>query len=379
MIPVFKPSYGQEEVNAVARVLESGWTGLGPEVAKFEEEFAHYIGVEYAVATNSGTAALHLAVEGLPATDTRELVITTPLTFVSTNHAILLGGKKPYFCDVEPDTLNLDPDSIPEHALVNACAIMCVHFGGHSCDMYKLRNLADKYDLKIIEDAAHACGGKYYWEMLGSMGDVGCFSFHAVKNLSCGSGGMLTTNHKTVYERARSLRWVGIDKSTWDRSDGTYAWEYDVTELGYNYYMNDISAAIGRIQLEKLEDANLTRGALADRYTHAFDTSSYEHDSWFPATPVTHHYATSAWHNYVIKVPARDALHLMLKDLMIGSSVHYKPNTLYSTYSAHQEPCPVAMDAWSKILTLPLYPGLSLEDQDLIINAVLDHTETCRA
>jgi perosamine synthetase len=368
MIPVFKPSYGPEEVEAVARVLESGWTGLGPEVEKFEDEFAEYIGTRYAVATNSCTAALHLAIECLP-TDSLEYVITTPITFVSTNHAILWGGKKPYFCDVEPDTLNIDPDKIPAEALEKACAIMCVHFGGHACDMVKLEKLADEYNLQIIEDAAHGCGGKHYWRRLGSIGNMGCFSFHAVKNLSCGSGGMLTTNDKDVYGKARSLRWLGVDRSTWDRSINTYTWEYDITGLGLNYYMNDISAAIGRVQLAKLDKANALRKRLADRYTVAFSMDDTIE------LPASKSYADSSWHNYVIKVPNRAWLHKRLEAVGVGSSVHYKPNTLYSTYLGSAGECPVAMDVWKKLLTLPLYPDLAQSDQDHIIDSVLKCVE----
>jgi len=371
MIPVFKPSYGQEEVDAVARVLASGWTGLGPEAAKFEEEFADYIGVEYAVATNSGTAALYMAMECLP-DDRRKYIITTPYTFVSTNHAIMHSRWIPYFCDVEYDTMNIDLDKIPEEVLEDACAIMCVHFGGHACNMDRILDLASEYDLKVIEDAAHGCGGKHYWNRLGSIGDMGCFSFHAVKNLSCGSGGMLITDDKAVYEKARSLRWFGVDRSTWDRAKNMYTWEYDVTELGHNYYMNDTSAAIGRIQLEKLEDANLLREGLADRYTRFLCADDAI------GVPIQERYAHSVWHNYVIKVPERDILHETLQEIGVGSSVHYKPNTLYSMYAGYDGPCPVAMDVYTKAITLPLYPDLLHEDQDRIINAVLDHAENCR-
>ena len=373
MIPVFKPSYGPEELAAVDRVLQSGWTGLGPEVAKFEIEFAEYIGTKHAVATNSCTAALHMAVLCLPEDDERDGVITTPITFVSTNHAILHGGKKPYFCDVEPDTLNIDPDKIPVEFLEKSCAIMCVHFGGHSCDMHKLQALADTYNLKIIEDAAHACGGRHYWHKLGSVGDIGCFSFHAVKNLSCGSGGMITTNDKDVADKVRSLRWLGVDSSTWDRAKDAYSWEYDITGLGLAYYMNDISAAIGRVQLKKLDYANALRASLADRYNAAFsNTGEIE-------VPTKKNYAQSSWHNYVIKVGGRDELHKSLQVAGIGSSVHYKPNTLYSTYLGYEASCPVAMEMWPQLLTLPLYPDLEEQAQAYIIDSVLYHTATWRA
>ena len=197
-IPVFKPSYGAAEFKALKKVLQSGWTGLGPETEAFENEFAEYIGVRYAVAVNSCTAALHLAlkVAGVEGGE----VITTPMTFVATNHAILYNSSIPVFCDIEPDTLNIDPARIEALITKKTRAIMAVHYGGHACDMDALRKIAKKYRLRVIEDCAHACGGEYKQVKLGATGDIGCFSFQAVKNLSTGDGGMITTNSKCWHD-----------------------------------------------------------------------------------------------------------------------------------------------------------------------------------
>jgi perosamine synthetase len=372
MIPIFKPSYNDREAIAVAGVLASGWSGMGPRVEEFEAKFAEYIGTKYAVALNSGTAALHLAVKCLVPPGLT--IITTPITFVSTAHAILYNDCKPVFVDVEPDTLNIDPTSISEELLEEAMAIIVVHYAGHACDMDRINTLAEAYDLTVIEDAAHGCGGKFKDRMLGNVGDVGCFSFHAVKNLSCGDGGMITTNNEGLAEYVRRMRWVGIDKSTWGRSEkaGQYAWDYNVSSLGFKCHMNDITAAIGLVQLEKLDEANSLRSRLAQRYTDAF-YSGHAAVADVVETPTVKPYATSAWHAYVIKTQLRAELHSFLAERGISSGVHYKPLNLHSFYYlGHGREAPESFDLWRRLLTLPLYPDMTDQEQDRVIEAVTD-------
>ena len=367
MIPVFRPDHDEREVQAVREVLLSGWTGLGPKVAEFEKAFAEYIGVQFAVATNSCTSALHLALRCWAENTGPGYIITTPMSFISGTHAIMYENMFPYFGDVERDTLNLDIRSVPKEVLRSAKGILCVHFGGHACDMDTIMQVAEDYDLFVIEDVAHGCGGSHRGRKLGGLVDAGCFSFQSVKNLSCGDGGMLTTNSRAAYEEASKLRWLGIDKSTWSRKSGEYAWDYDVSELGYKYHMNDITAAIGLVQLEKLDDANNRRRQLAERYNKKLRTVH------------THQperaYATSCWHNYVIRTPERDRLFLHLKDAGIDSSVHYKPHYLYDLYKWVPGDHPVADEVWKDILTLPLYPSMTEDEQDLVINEVHKFTE----
>lgn len=232
MIPVFKPSYGKEELEALQEPFKTGWIGLGPKTKEFEEKFARYIGTDYAVGLNSCTAALHLGVK-LMGVEGKE-VITTPMTFVSTNHAILYSGGIPVFCDIEEDTLNIDTSKIEKLITKSTAAIIVVHYGGHACDMDKVLELAKKYDLKVIEDCAHGCGGEFKGKKLGSIGDVGCFSFHAVKNLATGEGGMLTLDDPEMYGHLKKLRWLGISADTFSREEKDtkkYSWFYEVEEL----------------------------------------------------------------------------------------------------------------------------------------------------
>jgi len=363
-IPVFKPSLGQEELEAVKRVLESGWWGLGPTTKEFEEKFARYIGVETAVGLNSGTAALQLALK-LAAVEGKE-VITTSITFISTNHAILYNGGIPVFADVEPDTLNVNVQDIEQRITDNTRAILVVHFGGHPCDMDPVMRLAEKHGLKVIEDCAHACGAAYKGRKAGSIGDYGCYSFHAVKNLACGEGGMVTAHSEAEAKRLKGLRWLGIDQGTWDRSDADkrYSWNYTVKELGFKAHLNDIPAAIGICQLEKLDRLNGRRREVAGMYTEALSKLD-----WIE-TPVEKDYAESSFHNYVIKLDNRDNFvdYMTQKGISIG--VHYYPNHLYEMYKPYYRHLPIAETVWKRIATLPLYPDLTEAEVTLIIDSI---------
>jgi len=365
MIPVFKPSYGKEEFAAVKEVMKSGWVGLGPKTQEFEEAFAKYIGVKFAVALNSCTAALHLALKVMEVEGSE--VLTTPITFVSTNHAILYNNAKPIFCDVEPDTLNISFKEIEKNITPNTKAIITVHYGGHPCDMSPIRKLAKDRNVKIIEDAAHACGGEYKNRKVGALGDIACFSFHAVKNLATGEGGMITTNDKRIYERLKKLRWLGITKGTWDREASEkhsgikkYSWYYDVEEVGFKCHLNDIPAAIGIVQLKKLDKMNDKRRKLSFRYNELLKGADDIE------TPVVKDYAKSAHHNYVIKTEKRDGLNAYLQEKGISTGVHYIPNHHYRMYKNCKADCPVVEKVWKKLLTLPLYPDLALKEQDAI-------------
>jgi len=367
MIPVFRPSYGKEEIESISEVLRSGWIGLGPKTKEFEEQFASFLGIHFAVAVNSGTAALHLSmkVAGVEGYE----VITTPMTFISTNHAILYSGGVPVFADIEPYTLNIDPEDVKRKITERTRAIVIVHYGGHACDMDQILTIAKENRLKVIEDAAHACGGKFRGQMLGSLGDFGCFSFHAVKNLATGDGGMIATNDAEADNRLRKLRWMGISRNTWDRSERKgYSWEYNVEELGFKYHMNDITAALGLVQLAKLEKNNARRRYLAERYTCLLS------DIEWIEKPVEKDYTRSAWHNYVIKVVSPvDRYPLMehLKAHGISTGMHYIPNHLYQMYRPYVNgPLPVTESVWKRLITLPLFPDLTDEQQDMIVDII---------
>ena len=364
MIPLFKPSYGKEELDALKEPFKTGWIGLGPKTKEFEEKFVKYIGGKYAVGVNSATAALHLALKIMNVENGE--VITTPMTFVSTNHAILYNNATPVFADIEEDTLNIDVDEVIKSITNKTKAIIVVHYGGHACNMDSILEISRKKGIKVIEDVAHGCGGEYKGRKLGSLGDVGCFSFHAVKNLATGDGGMIIINDPSLDSRLRKLRWLGISRDTWNRSevDNKYSWYYTVEELGYKCHMNDITAALGLAQLEKLDRLNEKRKRIVKLYNEAFAGLD-----WLE-TPIEKDYAKSANHNYVIKLEKRDELIDYLVKYGISTGVHYFPNHLYSMYKKFKANVPVAEKIWKRLVTLPLFPDLTDSEIQEIIERV---------
>ena len=293
-------------------------------------------------------------------------IITTPMTFISTNHAILYNNAKPVFADIEEDTLNIDPAEIEKKVTSNTKAIVVVHYGGHACDMDRIMAIAKKHRLKVIEDCAHGCGGEFKGKKLGSIGDIACFSFHAVKNLATGEGGMITLNDKNLAERLKRLRWLGISRDTFSRNvpNKGYSWYYNVEEIGYKYHMNDIPAAIGLVQLRKLKKLNGLREKLYLNYNKQLaDVRQIK-------IPVIKPYANNAYHNYVIKAQNRDDLIEYLKGKDIATGVHYIPNHLYDIYREYRTSLPIAERTWKKLVTLPLFPDLSAQDQMKIINSI---------
>jgi len=369
MIPVFRPLINKKEVlPELEKIFDSGWIGLGPKTSEFEEKFSAYIGVKYAVAVNSATSALHLAnyVLGIKKDDE---VIVPSMTFVSTALAPLYCGATPVFADIEGDTLCIAPEDVERKVTPKTKAMILVHYGGHACRMDELIKIARKHNLRIIEDVAHGCGGKYKDAMLGSIGIMGCFSFHAVKNLPTGDGGMITTNDKALYEKLKKLRWVGIDKGTWSRSSKkAYAWQYSVDELGFKYHMNDITAVIGLAQLKVLDEHNLMRRRIAERYNQAFRKVD-----WLEI-PVEKNYTKSAWHNYVIKVKnnRRNEINEVLASKGISTGVHYEPVHHHKVFGGIKANVPVTEKVWTELLTLPLYPGMSDGECQEVISGIVN-------
>ena len=375
LIPVFKPNYDQEEIEAVSKVIKSGWVGLGPKTEEFEKRFASYIGAPYAIALNSATAALHLS---LLAADIKkgDEVMVPALTFVSTAHAVLYVGATPIFVDIEPDTLCISQEDVIRKITRKTRAIIPVHYGGHPCDMDKLERIAKTYNLIIIEDAAHACGSFYNGQKIGNISPFTCFSFHAVKNLATGDGGMITVKNKETAQRLRRLRWVGINQNTWNRTQKIrkgkrlsikgYHWYYEVKELGHKSHMNDIAAALGLVQLRKLDESNKKRRFLASRYNDKLKKIAKV------KCPQVSPGMISAQHNYVIRCKERDKLHLYLREHNISSGVHYMPLHLQPFYKKLylEIKLPVVEAEWKLLLTLPLYPQLTQKEQDYIINCI---------
>ena len=368
-IQLFKPYHGEEEIEAVSEVLRSGWWGQGPKTVELEKQFAEFVEAPIAVSLNSATAGLHLAltaaeVEGYE-------VISTPMTFVSSNHAILYNRATPVFADVERDTLNIDPDDIERKITDKTRAIMVVDYGGHPADLDRILEIADAHNLIVIEDAAHATGARYKGKAVGSISPMTSFSFHPVKNLATGDGGMVTTRNEEWAERIKRLRWVGINKNTWQRADGEdgsqYSWEYDVDEPGYKYHTNDINSAIALVQLGRLPFTNGRRREICALYDEGLKDIS-----WL-TLPVEKDYAYSSRHNYVIRMNNRDKLADWMRDHRVGSGMHYIPNHLYDMYKPYvTEALPVIEEEWLRCLTLPLHPNMTDSDVAYIIE-VLRH------
>lgn len=365
MIQVFRPSMGQEEIDAVADVLRSGWIGLGPKTEEFERKFAEFCQVDYAVGVNSATSALDLAMKLLHVNHGDEVIVPT-MTFVSTAHVVAYNLATPVFADVDPVTLNISLEEVAEKITPRTKAIIPVHFGGRPVDMDALKQVAGS--IPIIEDCAHAAGSFYKGKPVGGVGNMGCFSFQAVKNLAMGDGGALTLNDKVFFERAKRLRWLGIDKSTWDRSglDKSYWWQYRVDEIGLKCHMNDISASIGLVQLAKLASANARRREIVEAY---FDGLKDLAEVQLPLEDGGDF--RSCWHIFHIKCARRDDLSLYLQDKGIATGVHYTPIHTYKCYG-NTPTLKISEALQHQILTLPVYPGLSDDEVSYVIEKIWD-------
>jgi perosamine synthetase len=375
MIPVFKPSIDEEEWYALKEPLEKGWLGLGPKTKEFEEKFAEYVDSPYAVGANSGTAALELGFAVLDL-DGGE-VVTTSLTYVATNHAIIHAGGIPVFADVEEDTGNVRVDEIERCITPRTKAICVVHYAGHPCDMDPIMDLAARHDLPVLQDSAHACGSKYRGRPIGSFGPINTFSFDPVKNLATGAGGMVTLRDADVDVRMRKLRWLGHARPPGTPAAPGEMDYYHVTEeIGFRHHMNDLSAAIGIVQLRKLDKHNERRREIAGIYDRAFA------DLGWLQTPVLKDYAFTAQHKYVVRVPAddRDALILHLKERGVGSHVHFVPTHLHPAYKEFRtELLPVTERLWKTLVTLPLFPTLTDDEISQVIDGVRTFAPKVRA
>jgi len=363
MIQVFKPSYDDREVQAVSEVILSGWVGLGPKTEQFEREFARFCRVDYCVGLNSCTAALDMALKLLGVNHGDEVIVPT-ITFVSTAHAVAYNLATPILADVDEETLNIDIDDVARKISARTKAVIPVHYSGRPVDLDRLRDAVG--GVPIVEDCAHACGARYRGRPVGGLGRIGCFSFHAVKNLAMGEGGAATLNERDLAERAKKLRWLGIDKGTWDRTkvDKKYWWEYTVEEIGLKSHLSDIPAAIGLVQLKKLEKNNLRRREIVEMYRRGLgDLDEVQ------MPPADGGDFISAWHLCEIKAENRDELSVFLRDHGINTGVHYKPIHLYSCYG-NRPVLPVAEKVYPKLLTLPLYPDLTDDQVWMIIDRI---------
>lgn len=363
---LFKPKMITSEIlEKLKYILDSGWVGLGGVTKEFEDAFSQYVGCNFSIAVNSATSALHLALICAEINEGDE-VITTPMSFVSTNHVILYQKAVPVFCDINSDTLNIDINKVEKLITNKTKAIMLVHYGGCPYEHIDvLRNIAEKYNLWIIEDAAHATGARYTkGDNIGSNSkyerNLTCFSFHAVKNLPTADGGMITTNSYEIDKRLRKLRWLGIDKDTYNRAGvgNTYKWMYSVDEVGYKYHMNDITATIGLVQLQYLDFHNHHRRTISQMYRDFIDSDKILGFVGEIYNPISG--AESACHLCVIKVANRDSLIGLMNNNGIYPGVHYYPNHLYPVYKKYYRKLPNAEKVWKDIISLPLHMDVGM-------------------
>ncbi|MEC4031415.1 DegT/DnrJ/EryC1/StrS family aminotransferase [Bacillus subtilis] len=375
-LPYSLPLIGKEEIQEVTETLESGWLSKGPKVQQFEKEFAAFVGAKHAVAVNSCTAALFLALKAKGIGPGDE-VITSPLTFSSTANTIIHTGATPVFADIDENTLNIDPVKLEAAVTPRTKAVVPVHFGGQSCDMDAILAIAQNHGLFVLEDAAHAVYTTYKQRMIGSIGDATAFSFYATKNLATGEGGMLTTDDEELADKIRVLSLHGMSKAAWNRYSSNGSWYYEVESPGYKMNMFDLQAALGLHQLKRLDDMQKRREEIAGRYQTAFQQ--------IPGliTPFVHDDSRHAWHLYVLQVDdkkagvTRSEMITALKDeYNIGTSVHFIPVHIHPYYQKQfgykEADFPNAMNYYKRTLSLPLYPSMSDDDVDDVIEAVRD-------
>ena len=369
VVPLSDLAFDEEVVAAAGDALRSGWWSMGPRVAEFEHRFAEFCGAKCALAVSSGTAALHLALLAVGCGPCDEVLIPS-LNFVAGANTIALTGATPVFCDIEgPDKLNVDPGDI-EAALGPATrAVVVMHYGGHPCRMDAILEIADRHGLAVIEDAAHAPGATWRGRSCGTIGNVGCFSFFANKNLPTGEGGMVVTDDEQVAERIRLLRSHGMTTLTWDRHRG-HGHGYDVVARGFNYRLDELHAAIGLVQLRRLADRNAARARIVARYRDELD-----HISGIAMPFESNGDTVSAHHLAVILLPAgfpREEFRASLAAAGVQTSVHYPPIHRLSRYrrSGTNRPLPVTDAVADRLVTLPLYPHMSDDDVAAVTAAV---------
>ncbi|HUR96086.1 MAG TPA: DegT/DnrJ/EryC1/StrS family aminotransferase [Gemmatimonadales bacterium] len=397
-LPFALPDLGEAEIEAVVRVLRSGWITTGPEVQAFEREFAEQVGVRHALAVNSCTAALHLALEAAGIGPGDE-VLTSTVTFTATGEVVEYLGARTRFVDVDADTINLDPAAVRSliereyvgrgaawvHRVTGGRlrAIVPVHYAGHPCDMTALQSIAAEYGLFVVDDAAHALPAAIDGRHVGGMKCPTAFSFYATKTLTTGEGGMLTTDDDAIAARARVMALHGITRDAWKRYTAAGTWYYEVSDAGFKYNLTDVAAALGRVQLRRLHDMRDGRARIAARYDAAFaGVDAIE-------TPVTRPGVGHAWHLYSARLRLerltidRARFIQELKDRQIGTSVHFIPlhrQPFYAgKYGYTPAQFPVAEGLYPRLVSLPIYTRMTDEDVESVVAAVADVAERFRA
>jgi perosamine synthetase len=360
-IPVSRPSVGEEELAAVRRVFASGWLGLGADVLEFEKAIGRFLGAPHVICTNTGTTALHLALDSLGIGPGDEVLVPS-FTYVASAQAISATGARPVFCDIREENLNLDVEDAGRRLTPRTKAILPVHYRGIPCDIDEIQELAAEHDLHVVEDAAHAFGSSSKGRPIGSFGEMACFSFDPIKNITCGEGGAVVFQDDGLLERLQQKRILGTDKDTWSRYRNERSWFYDVVTQGYRYHMSNINAAIGLVQLRRFDAMNRRKIEVARRYDEAFGNIDGV------VIPGNRGYEGIGLFAYMMRVRSRrNELMDYLAARGVGSGVHYIPSHLFSFYHREGLVLPVTEQVYREIISLPLFPDITDEEVERVI------------
>ncbi len=367
-IPYGLQSISREDREEVDHVLSGDWITTGPKVAEFEEAIANYCGAKYGVAVSSGTAALDIAVQALELPEGSE-IITTPLTFIATINSIIFNGHRPVLADIKADTYNIDPESIKQKITSRTKAIIYVNYAGQSCDLNQLKEIAKQHHLFLIEDAAQSLGAEYHGVKNGGFADLTILSFHPVKHITTGEGGMVLTNNEQLSGKLKILRNHGINKEMKDRLGPNSNWSYDITHLARNYRITDFQCALGLSQFQKLESFIQKREEIARKYTQELMNLP---NIIVPSVKAD---VRHTWHLYPILVKGynRDLFFQKMRERGVGVNVHHIPPykfTYHQRFGWKAEDYPITEMVFQSTLTLPIYPSLTEEEQNHIIQSI---------
>lgn len=375
-LPFALPLIGEEEIDEVVDTIRSGWLTTGKKTLTFEKNFADFVSASHALAVNSATSGLHLALEAV-GVGAGDVVITTPYTFTATAEVIRYLGADPVLVDIDPDTFNINPDLIREaiDKHDNVKAILPVHFAGQACEMGPILDCAKVHNLKVVEDAAHALPTTWQGKIVGSLSDITVYSFYVTKTIATGEGGMITTENKDYLSRMKTMRLHGISRDVFDRyTSDKPSWFYEVVEPGYKYNMTDVAASLGIHQLKKAWDFQKRREWIANQYNEAFA------DLPMKTPHVAHPEEIHSWHLYVLQLDLsamsvnRDQFIERMAKENIGTSVHFIPLHLHpywrDRYNYKPEDFPVALDVFNRAMSLPIYPKMTDQEVERVITAV---------
>ena len=371
-IRLFKPSVGEEELEMIRQAFDRSWIGLGPMVEQFEKEWATYCEAETAIGVNSATAALHLALAAFRFPEGSKVLLPS-LTFAATATAVLYNRLVPVFVDSDHVTLGMDLADLDRKYTKDCVAVMPVHYAGHPVPMERLMPWALERGLKVIEDCAHTAGSHYKGKMLGTWGDIGCFSFEEKKLMTTGDGGMMVTNDPDLFNEVKSMRWVGIDKDNWKTAQRYTAadknamhWFYEINVLGYKYNMNDLAASIGLAQLRKLPAMNAHRSALIVAYLDGLKGIPGV-EPLLPFEPQAYSYQM-----FGIRTNKRDDLMVFLKSKGIATGCHYTPLSIQPLFAPWGHTAPYVEREHERFITLPLHAELTHDEVRYVTDAVAE-------